>query len=184
MTVVTDAQILELVVFFMFGTMILEFGILIFIKLGGYPIALYRIFRVPFFFRGDIQPDGEIPVYPHRISIIENNPNIADMIPHFTLEKRMYIIDRTNTGRRLGRPVYVYRPNQAINLPILTGYKDKLISAEALNTAFHMDIVERLRHISETRTKKRKLPWKTIIFGIIMAIFGLYIIYYGARLLF
>ena len=162
MTVVTDAQILELVVFFMFGTMILEFGILIFIKLGGYPIALYRIFRIPLFFRGDIQPDGEIPVYPHRISIIENNPNIADMIPHFRVKVngkwRMFIIDRTNMGRRLGRPFGLWRQNQSTNIPYLTGYKDKLISAEELDKAFHMDIVERLRHISSTREKKRKLP--------------------------
>jgi len=187
MTAVTDAQVLELVVFLMFGSLIVEFGIIIFMKLGGYPIALYRIFRVPFFFTYEIQPDGEFMVHPHRVSIIENNPNIADMIPHFRLKRndkwRMHIIDRMNQGRRLGRPVYVYRPNQASNLPIMTGYKDKLISAEELDKAFHMDIVERLRHISSTREKKRKLPWKLIIFGVIMAIFGIYIIYYGARLL-
>ena len=188
MTTVTDIEILQLVIFGMFGSLIVEFGIIIFIKLGGYPIALYRIFRVPFFFTYEIQPDGEFAVHPHRVAIIENNPNIADMIPHFRLKRndkwRMHIIDRTNQGRRLGRPVYVYRPNQASNLPIMTGYKDKLISAEELDKAFHMDIVERLRHISSTREKKRKLPWKLIMFGVIMAIFGLYIIYYGARLLF
>src|SRR6266536_866169 len=147
-TPINDLAVLELVVFLMFGTLIIEFAMIIFMKLGGYPIAIWRIFRIPFFFRGNEEADGEITITPHQRKIIQNNPNIADMVPHFRLKIndkwRMFIIDQKNANRRLGRDFYIYRDNQATNLPLRTGYRDGLISAEALDRAFHTHIVDQL----------------------------------------
>jgi hypothetical protein len=186
---INDPLTLELIIILMFITTIIEFGFIIFFKLGGYPIALWRIFRVPFFFRGTVEADGEITITPHKRSIIENNPNIADMVPHFTIKNsngkpEMKLIDQKNAGRRIGRDFYIYRLNQSTNIPIRTGYKDGLISAEALNKAFHADIVERLRNIGIQREKKTKIPWIKVLFGILLAIAGIYVIYFGLRLLF
>lgn len=147
---------LGLIIFLLIGgELILMAPAIIFMKLGGYPIGLWRILRIKFFFFWLIDPDNTLNKIPYRWSNIKtHSPS------YFDYKGKRFYIDKQNTMRSLGRPAWMYFPDNAFPVPVLTAERTRLLDPEKVKKAFNNEMLKQWYRIRNK--EKEGLPFGRI----------------------
>lgn len=165
----------------LFGVMMIEFimivPFLIWIRLGGNPEGTYRIFRVKYFVYWVVDHDGSLVRNTMKWSrIMTKSP------AHFVDDKNgdpsmTRYVDKQNTGRSRGRPAWMYHIDNAIPIPYISGYRDKVLDPITINRAYRTEIDRRLDRIGRERpiSAKRISAWIVVLFLLVLTLSGFYL---------
>lgn len=144
----SDDSIFLAEIFILEMVMIVPF--IIFVKLGGWPEAFYRIFRVRYFAHIHYDPDREALRYLTRATEIKtHSPS------YFDWKGARWYIDSLNTERYHGRPQWRYIGNNAFPVPAFTMTRQS-VDAEAIRKAFNSKQLQDYLHARERGAVKEE----------------------------
>jgi hypothetical protein len=150
-----------LLILLIVGEIIIMLPFLIFMRLGGYPVGLWRILRIKFFFFWLIDPDNTLNKIPYRWNHIQtHSPS------YFDYKGKRFYIDKQNTMRSLGRPAWMYFPDNAFPVPVLTAERTRLLDPEKVKKAFNNEMLKQWYRIRNPEQKGFQIG-RIVIYGVI-----------------